>query len=298
MKTVVLIPCYNEAKTIAKVVRDFKRELPQAEVIVFDNNSTDDSSTLARSAGATVVTIKRKGKGYVVRRMFEMAEADIYVLVDGDDTYSAKDVHKLIEPIVNDEADMVIGQRVVVSNSAMKLINRIGNFLFSNLFSFCFLVRVKDVLSGYRAFSKQLVNNVPIIMHEFQVEMELTVQSLYRGMRLMEVPTAYKERPDGSISKIHPLKDGGLILFALLALLRDLRPMVFFGSIAIVLLLSVLSYGLYVYFAVRPATLLDTVVIISIAIISWLFISTGLFLHALNRRFIELNTLMSRRKKN
>ncbi len=234
----------------------------------------------------------------VVRKMFEMVDADVYVLVDGDDTYYAKDVHKLIAPVVNDEADMVSGQRVVSSSLAMKPLNRLGNFLFSRLISLFFSVRVKDVLSGYRAFSKQLVNDVPVIMHEFQLEMELTIQSFYRGMRVMEVPVAYKERPEGSFSKINPLKDGSLILMTLLAFLRDLRPMAFFGSISFVLILAVANYGFYVYSSARSATLLDTVLIISAAVISCLLITSGLFLHTLNRRFIELNMLMFRKKKN
>ena len=293
-KTVVLIPCCNEEKTIGKVVLDFKSELPDAQIVVFDNNSIDGSAVIARERGAIVIGVKRQGKGYVVRKMFETVNADIYVLVDADDTYSAADVHKLIKPVLDDQADMVIGRRVIASGSAMKSINRIGNKIFSNLMSFCFLKNVKDVLSGYRVVNRNVAKNIPLIRHEFQVEMEMTVQCLYRGYRIAEMPVAYKERPNGSFSKLHPIQDGGLIMLTLLALIRDLRPLEFFGFISVMLMVLVLSYGLFVYFLQRMATLLDTVIIISLAIIAWLFMSMGLFLHTINRRFIELVTLLKK----
>jgi glycosyltransferase involved in cell wall biosynthesis len=294
MNVVVLIPCYNEEKTIGKVVRDFKSELPDAEIVVFDNNSSDGSAKIAMEQGARVVKVKRQGKGYVVRKMFETVNADIYVLVDGDDTYVAKDVHKLIKPVEDDHADMAIGRRILSSGSAMKSINRIGNEIFSNLMSFCFLKNVKDVLSGYRVINSHVAKNIPLIRHEFQVEMEMTVQCLYRGYRVAEVPVGYKERPNGSFSKLHPIQDGGLIMLTLLALIRDLRPLEFFGFISVILMILVFSYGLFVYFSQRMATLLDTVIIISVAIIAWLFMSMGLFLHTINRRFIELVTLLKK----
>lgn len=297
MKTAVLIPCYNEEKAISRVIRDFRAELPEAEIIVFDNGSTDQSLRLAQEEMAKVITIKKRGKGYMVQKMFETVEADIYVLVDGDDTYAAKDVHRLIKPVVEDNADMVIGRRTLLTDSAMKTINKLGNLLFSKLFSIFFMIKLRDVLSGYRVINKNLVQRIPILTHEFQVEMEMTIQSLYRGMRVIEVPVGYRERVKGSFSKLHPLRDGSLVLLTLLALIRDLRPLAFFGYISVVLFISVLTYGFWIYFAPRQATLLDTVVIISLAIIGWLFMSMGLFLHTLNRRFLELNVLMMRKNK-
>jgi glycosyltransferase involved in cell wall biosynthesis len=294
MKIAVLIPCYNEAKTIGNVIRCFRKELPEAQICVFDNNSTDESLRLAKAEGAWVETVKRQGKGFVIRKMFDAVDADIYVIVDGDDTYEASSVHALIKPISSEEADMVIGRREFVSSQSMKPINKIGNFIFSNLLSFCFLKNVKDVLSGYRVLSREVARNIPIIRHEFQVEMEMTVQCLYRGFRIKEIPVGYRERPQGSFSKLHPIRDGNLIMLTLLSLIRDLRPLEFFAFIASMLLVSVLCYGLYVYFASRMATLLDTVVIISGAIIAFLFFMTGLFLHTINRRFIELILLFKK----
>jgi glycosyltransferase involved in cell wall biosynthesis len=294
MKTVVLIPCYNEEKTIVRVIRDFKSELPEAQIIVFDNNSADKSANFAKEEGATVFTVKVRGKGFVVRKMFEVIEADIYILVDGDDTYFAKDVHQLIDPILKDEADMVIGRRAFVSESAMKKINRLGNYLFSNVLNFCFMRNINDVLSGYRVMNKYFVHNTPILTHEFQVEMEMTIQALYRKMRVIEVPVKYKERPEGSLSKLHPLKDGSLILLTLLALVRDLRPLALFGFVAFLLLIGVICYGIFIYLMPREANLLDTIIIISGSIIAFLFLSMGLFLHAINRRFVELHVLLKR----
>ena len=294
MKTVVLIPCYNEALTIGKVIRDFRRELPDAEIFVFDNNSTDESFKIAQQEGALVTRVKRQGKGCVIRKMFETIDADIYVMVDGDDTYAAGDVHKLIQPVADDCADMVIGRRILIDAPAMKPLNKIGNFLFSNLISFCFLRNVKDVLSGYRVMNREVVRSIPIIRHEFQVETEMTVQCLYRSFIVKELPIQYKERPNGSFSKLHPIQDGSLIMLTILSLVRDLRPLEFFGFISGMLMIFVLSYGLYVYIASRLATLLDTVVIISGAIIAFLFFVIGLFLHTINRRFIELLTILKK----
>lgn len=295
IKIAVVIPCYNEAKTIGKVVRDFISELPQAEIFVFDNNSSDDSAGLAQAAGAEVITIKKQGKGYVVRRMFEMVDADLYVLVDGDDTYFAQDVHKLIKPVIDDDCDMAIGRRSVAREKAMKKLNKLGNILFSDLLTLCFGRKIQDVLSGYRVMNRPLIQSIPVLTHEFQVEMELTIQTLYRGMRIIEVPVNYQERPSGSISKLHPIKDGTLILLTLLAYIRDLMPLRFFGSISLILMAAVVSYGSFVYFIARQATLLDIVIIISFTIIAWLFVAMGLFLHAINRRFIEVTTIMMRK---
>jgi glycosyltransferase involved in cell wall biosynthesis len=288
MKIAVLIPCYNEEKTIGKVISDFKRELPDAQVLVFDNNSRDNSVAIAQESGARVIKVRRQGKGFVVRRMFEEAQADICVMVDGDDTYFAKDVHKLIKPVMDDDTDMTIGRRILVSDSAMKKINWLGNVLFSNLLNFVFMRNIRDVLSGYRVMNRELINSVPILAYEFQVEMEITIQALYRNLRLLEIPVDYKERPHGSFSKLHPLKDGALIFITLLALIRDLMPLMLFGVLSVVLFSIVLGYGLYVYYLPRMATLLDTVVIVSLAIIAFLFLVIGLFLHTVNRRFFEL----------
>ncbi len=296
MKIVILVPCYNEEKTIGKVISDFKRELPDSEILVYDNNSRDNSVQIAQKSGARVIGVKRQGKGFVVRKMFEEVQADIYILVDGDDTYFASDVHKLIKPLLDDQSDMVIGRRSLVSGSAMKNINRLGNFFFSNLLNFLFMRNIRDVLSGYRAMNKELIRNTPVLTHEFQVEMEITFQALYRNLRVIEVPVKYKERLDGSFSKLHPVRDGGLILLTMLGLVRDLRPLELFGSIAFLMFTGVIAFGTYVYLMPGEAATLDTIIIISFSIIAFLFLSMGLFLHTINRRFRELDVIL--RKEN
>ncbi|MCX7927545.1 MAG: glycosyltransferase family 2 protein [Candidatus Omnitrophica bacterium] len=297
MNIAILIPCYNEEKTIAKVIEDFRTQLPQATIYVFDNNSSDRSAEIARKNGVQVISVRKQGKGFVVRKMFEQIDSDIYVIVDADDTYFAKDVHKLIEPILKDEADMVIGSRRFVSDSAMKKINKIGNILFSRLLKLVFAQPLGDVLSGYRAVSKEWVLNVPLVSYEFQVEMEMTFQSLYRNMRIIEVEVDYKERPQGSFSKLHPFRDGALILGTFMALIRDLMPLYTFSFFAFVLVAFTLGYGLHIYYLPREATLFDNVIIISGLIISFLLLLIGIVLHTINRRFFELIVLIQRNNK-
>ncbi len=292
MKIAVFVPCYNEEKTIGKVIGDFKKELPDSEIFVYDNNSRDASAQIAEKSGAKVIKVKRQGKGFVVRRMFEEAKADIVVMADGDDTYFAEDVHALIRPLLEDEADMVIGRRTFFSASAMKKLNSWGNLFFSNLLNFMFARNIRDVLSGYRAMNREAIRNTPILTHEFQVEMEMTFQAIYRHLRVAEVPVKYKERPNGSFSKLHPIRDGGLILLTLLGLARDLRPLELFGSVAFLMLTGVTAFGIFIYLMPGEATTFDTVIIISFSVISILLFSMGLFLHAINRRFLELNVLM------
>lgn len=287
METVVLIPCYNEEQTIAKVAQDFKEALPRARIVVFDNNSTDNSAQMAARAGIEVISITRKGKGYLVGRMFELIDADIYVMVDGDDTYFAKDAAKLIEPVVAGRADMAVGSRVPVSKKAMKVINRFGNMFFSRIMGMFFRVPLCDTLSGYRVFNREFVKNVPVMSFEFEVEAELTLQALSRGMRIEEIPVDYKERPDGSVSKLKVFKDGYMVLSTVIALFRDLRPLTFFSWLAVVIWLGCAVYGMYVYYALRVANIFDAIILTSFFIIGWLMLFLGFSLHVINRRFAE-----------
>lgn len=296
MDIAVLIPCYNEAESITKVIEDFKRELPAAKIFVFDNNSSDKTSNLAAAAGAEVVVVKRRGKGYVLQKMFKLVEADIYILVDGDDTYFAKDAHKLIAPIAEDEADMVIGRRMPVSPAAMKKMNKIGNVFFSGLLSLYFRRKLSDILSGYRAMSKEFVQNIPLLRYEFEVETEITAQALSKRMRVAETEVDYKDRAGGAASKLRLFKDGYMILMTMMALFRDLKPLSFFGSIAAGLWLAAGTYGAVVYYAQRIASLLDVIILTSLFIIGWLFFLIGFSLHTINRRFAELITVFKKIK--
>jgi len=224
VKIAILIPCYNEEVTVAEVVRGFKRELPRAEVYVFDNGSTDRTAEQAIEAGAIVRREDRRGKGHVVQTMFRQVEADIYVMVDGDGTYQASAAHGLIEPILRGQAEMVIGARWTNdSRSKARAVNLLGNRLFRATVNSLFGAGLNDVLSGYRAFSREFVKGVKLTGGGFETEVELTIKAVTGGRRVVEVPISLAERPRGSHSKISVLSDGVAILGAVLSLFREFK---------------------------------------------------------------------------
>ncbi len=245
-KVAILLPCYNESLTIEKVVRDFRAQLPDADIWVYDNNSTDGSGDLARAAGAKVRRVVQQGKGHVVRRMFQEIEADVYVMVDADDTYPADEVQKLIQPILDGEADMVNGDRL--SSTYMTENKRpghnFGNTLMCTLIRLLWGQRVHDVLTGYRAFSRLFVKSCPVLANGFEIETEMTLHTLDKRMSLIEVPVLYRDRPAGSFSKLNTVSDGFRVLFTLFNFFRFYRPELFFGTVGLVLLLA--SAGLFV----------------------------------------------------
>jgi glycosyltransferase involved in cell wall biosynthesis len=233
----VAIPCYNEAPTIAKVVADFRARLPEAEIVVFDNGSTDGSGERARAAGARVVREKRPGKGHVMQSILETVDADACVVVDGDDTYYAEDVDALLAPIVEDRADLVVGERLGQADSkALSDLHRFGNRVILAIINLVFRTSFRDVLSGYRAFNRNFMRTVPLITGGFETETELTLQALEKGMVIREVPVRYRARPEGSHSKLSPFADGYRILITMAVLLRNHRPLYFFSLIALALL--------------------------------------------------------------
>ena len=242
----VLIPCYNEAQTIAKVVGDFRRELPEAEIRVFDNNSTDGSAALAEDAGAIVCPVPQQGKGNVVRKMFRDVDADIYVMVDGDDTYPAEKVRELIAPIAEGRADIVAGDRLSTTymTENKRPFHGFGNRLVCFLISLFWGRRINDVMTGYRAFSRRFVKNCPVISGGFEIETEMTLHALDKRLDILEVPIAYRDRPAGSCSKLNTFRDGFRVLRMIFNLLRFYRPMQFFGG------LGLLSVVLGVVFAI------------------------------------------------
>jgi glycosyltransferase involved in cell wall biosynthesis len=222
VKIAVLIPCYNEEVTVAEVVRSFNRELPQAEVYVFDNGSTDRTAQRANEAGARVRREERRGKGYVVQSMFRQVEADVYVMVDGDGTYQASEAQRLVEPILRGQAEMVTGARWMKdSRPKARAINLLGNRLFRTIVNALFGVGLNDVLSGYRAFSREFVKGVELTGGGFETEMELTIKAVIGGWRIVEIPISLAERPSGSHSKISVLRDGMAILGVVLSLFRE-----------------------------------------------------------------------------
>lgn len=238
----VLIPCYNEATTIDKVVSDFRRVLPQAQIYVYDNNSTDGSAEKAARAGAVVRSERRQGKGHVVRRMFADVDADAYLLVDGDATYEADAAPRLLLELVSGPFDKVNGARVPENAAAYRQGHEFGNKLLSALVALAFGAQSRDMLSGYKVLSRRFVKSFPSTSTGFEIETELLVHALDLGVPMSEVDTVYVERPPGSHSKLSTLKDGVRIMWMILQLIRDLLPFQFFSSLgACLVALSVLA---------------------------------------------------------
>jgi len=244
----VLIPCFNEAMTIAKVIKDFQRALPDAKIYVIDNNSTDNSAELARANGAIIGREYNQGKGHVVRQMFERIEADIFLMVDGDDTYPAEVAVELIQPILSGKADMVVGDRLS-NRSYHKFARRgtigsLGNMMFTKCVNILFRGDLKDLFSGYRAFSRKFVKTIPVLSTGFQVETEMTLFALDKGLRIVEVPIAFQERPEGSFSKLNSFRDGLHILSKIFSIAMNYKPFLFYGTIAAMLVLVSLLLGI------------------------------------------------------
>jgi glycosyltransferase involved in cell wall biosynthesis len=238
----VLVPCYNEEHAIAKVVADFRAALPAATIYVYDNNSSDNTVAAAEAAGAVVRREAHQGKGYVVRRMFNDVEADIYVLVDGDATYDAPSAPKMIAKLVSDRLDMVVASRVDRDEKAYRWGHRAGNVVLTRLISHIFGRAFTDILSGYRVFSHRFVKSFPILSGGFEIETELTVHALELELPVSEVATPYYSRPSGSASKLSTWRDGFRIFWTVLKLYRTERPLSLFGGLGIAL--AVISVGL------------------------------------------------------
>lgn len=249
MQVAVLLPCYNESLTIAKVISDFRKALPEARIYVYDNNSTDGSGAIAAEHGAIVRRVTQQGKGFVVRRMFQEIEADVYVLVDSDDTYPAEEVSKLIAPVAAGEADMVNGDRL--SSTYMQENKRpchnFGNVLVCSLIKLFWRRNVNDVMTGYRVFSRRFVKTCPILSNGFEIETEMTLHTLDKRMSLLEIPIQYRDRPAGSVSKLNTFSDGAKVLKTIFNCLRFYRPLAFFTSLAAVLGGVALAFGIPVF---------------------------------------------------
>lgn len=286
----VLVPCYNEEPTVARVVARFQAELPRARVYVFDNNSTDRTADEARRAGAEVFNERRQGKGYVVQSMFRQVDADFFVMVDGDDTYPAEAVHALLAPVVAGEADMSVGSRLhAQSQSQFRRRNRMANRLVRSTLNFIFRVELTDILSGYRAFNREFVKGLPLFGGGFEIETELTIKAVERGFRLVEVPVDLTHRPEGSHSKIQFLRDGFLIINTTLALFRDYKPLTFFGGVGLFLLLLACAAGAAGLFGLGGAVpgALVVAAAAGLFVCGLLSLTAGLILHSIARRSQE-----------
>jgi glycosyltransferase involved in cell wall biosynthesis len=228
----VLIPCYNEESTIAKVVRDFHAVLPDAEIFVYDNNSSDATAARARNAGAIVRSEPRQGKGHVMRRMFADVEADIYIMVDGDDTYDALDAPKMVNMLVDRSLDIVAGKRDAsqAEGIAYRPGHVLGNRLLTGLTAILFSVKLQDMLTGYRVMSRRFVKSFPFTSTGFAIETELTIHAVRMLVPMAEIPTKYKERPEGSVSKLSTFRDGWRVLLTIAFFARKERPLLFYGT--------------------------------------------------------------------
>ena len=280
----ILIPCYNEENTIANVISDYKKILPHAKIYVFDNNSSDNTIEIAKQNGAIVKQEKKQGKGHVVRKMFSNIEADIYLLVDGDDTYDAASAIKLIQTLKNNNLDMVVGSRYAISPQSYRIGHKLGNKLFNTIVSWLFGNQFKDIFSGYRVFSKKFIKSFPCFAGGFEIEAEMSIYALEMNLAVDEVETPYKNRPLGSSSKLNTIQDGCKILLMILKLFKQIKPLIFFSvwaiffsSCAIILFIPILFEYINTGLVPRlPTAILST----SLMIISFMCLFSGIILES------------------
>ena len=243
-KIAVLIPCYNESKTVAKVVGDFKRVLPEAVIYVYDNNSSDGTDEIARKAGAVVHYEHQQGKGNVIRRMFQEIDAECYIMADGDDTYPAEYAPEMAQKVLERKTDMVIGDRLSATyfQENKRPFHNFGNSLVRGLINLVFRSQIKDIMTGYRAFSYRFVKSFPVLSKGFEIETEMSIHAIDKNMQLENVVIEYRDRPEGSVSKLNTYSDGFKVLKTIVRLFRNYRPMAFFGLLAAVLAVVSLAF--------------------------------------------------------
>ncbi|MCH9769716.1 MAG: glycosyltransferase family 2 protein [Gammaproteobacteria bacterium] len=289
MKLAVLIPCYNEAAAIATTIKQFQRALPQAKIYVYDNHSNDDTAKIAKAAGAIVKHEPRRGKGYVVRRMFADIDADVYVMSDGDATYDPSAAPTLIEKLLNENLDMVIGARddKHKTNNTFRFGHRFGNALFNKTVSILFGKHFNDILSGYRVFSKRFVKSFPALSCGFDTEAELTIHSLELAIPVAEVKTKFFARPKGSTSKLRSIRDGIRILLRILLMLKETKPLLFFGVIAAILAIFSLSCSVQLFITYAATGLVPkiptAILVTGIMIIAFVSLVCGVILDSVAR---------------
>lgn len=289
-KVAVLIPCYNESKTIEKVVRDFRRVLPEAAIYVYDNNSSDGTAEIAARAGAIVRRERMQGKGNVIRRMFREIDADCYVMADGDDTYPAENAPELVRLVLEEQADMVVGDRLSSTyfTENKRPFHNLGNSLVRKSINVLFKSEIKDIMTGYRAFSYAFVKTYPVLSKGFEIETDMTIHAITRNMLVRNVVIDYRDRPDGSESKLNTYSDGAKVLLTIARLFKNYKPFAFFGMIS--LLLAVLSLGFMVpvlaeYFTTGLVPRFPTLIVCGVTMLAalLLFIS-GLILSTLQEK--------------
>ncbi len=303
-RVAVLIPCYNEASAIAKVVTDFKKVLPDADVYVYDNNSTDNTASIAAEAGAIVRQECRQGKGNVIRTMFRDVEADCYIMIDGDDTYPAEAAPLLRDMVLKQNIDMAIGDRLSSTyfTENKRPFHNVGNRLVRFLINWLFKSNVRDIMTGYRAFSRQFVKNFPVLSKQFEVETEMTIYALSRNFSMKEIPIEYRDRPEGGVSKLNTFRDGFKVLMTIFRLFRDNKPMLFFTSLSV--LLMVISIVLFApifaeYLETSLVPRIPTVLLCaSLVICSMLSFACGLILQCQEKKHAQVMELLMNLSKN
>lgn len=307
-KIAVLVPCYNEVQTIAKVITDFKRELPEATIYVYDNNSNDGTDRAAREAGAVVRYENMQGKGYVIRRMFRDINAESYIITDGDDTYPAECAREMVQMIQNKQADMVIGDRLSSTyyQENKRPFHNLGNTAVKDMINFLFRSDIRDILTGYRAFSFEFVKTFPVLSKGFEIETEMTIHALDKNLKIGSVAVPYRDRPSGSVSKLNTYSDGFKVIRTVLRLYKNNRPFQFFGMIAALMLVFslILLIPVFVeYFKTGLVPRLPTLVVGGfLGLSALLFFFSGMILDVLVQKsrqefemylneFIELHRL-------
>lgn len=297
-KIAVLIPCFNESTTIEKVVNDFKIALPDSVIYVYDNNSTDGTADIAAKAGAIVRREYRQGKGNVIRSMFRQIDAECYLMIDGDDTYPAKDAKKMCDLVLNKGVDMVIGDRLSSTYFAenKRPFHNLGNRMVRSIINWLFGSNVRDIMTGYRAFSYQFVKNFPVLSKGFEIETEMTIHALDKNFLLEEIVVNYKDRPEGSVSKLNTYLDGIKVLTTIARLFRDYKPFAFFGCWA--LLIAIIALALFIpvlleYFdsglVPRFPTLIVSTVLGMMALMLW---ASGIILEVIAKKHRQLYELL------
>lgn len=308
-KIAVLIPCYNESLTIEKVVSDYKEALPEATIYVYDNNSSDHTDELARKAGAKVVYEYRQGKGNVIRSMFRDIDAECYLMIDGDDTYPAENAREMVDLVLNKGVDMVIGDRLSSTyfTENKRPFHNMGNRIVRGLINHLFHSNVKDIMTGYRAFSRLFVKSFPVLSKGFEIETEMTIHALDKNFLLEEIPVTYRDRPEGSESKLNTVSDGMKVLKTIASLFRDYKPLLFFSCASIICLLLGIGFFVpvfvsYIYTGLveKIPTIIVSGVVFTVGILLWI---CGLILDVVVTKHrqlyeIELNQLEIGMKNN
>ena len=306
-KIAVLIPCYNEALTVAKVVKDYKKALPNADIYVYDNNSSDGTDEIAKKAGAIVRYEYRQGKGNVIRSMFKDLDADCYLMIDGDDTYPAENAKEMCQYVLDGKADMVIGDRLSSTyfTENKRAFHNFGNKLVRSLINHLFKSNIRDIMTGYRAFSYDFVKTFPVLSKGFEIENEMTIHAVYNNFKLIEIPVSYRDRPEGSVSKLNTYSDGIKVLMTIARLFKEYKPTIFFSFVGTILLILSLIFGIPVFseffktgLVPRFPTLIFALILLIISILMYI---TGIILEVVakkNKQIFELFLIRTKRDKN